>query len=53
MIGWAVGFLVVSGAFALPGFTGIAGAASGFARALAAMFLIVFALLLLIGIAFG
>jgi uncharacterized membrane protein YtjA (UPF0391 family) len=53
MIGWAVGFLVVSGAFALPGFTGLAGAAAGVARALAAMFLIVFALLLLIGLAFG
>jgi uncharacterized membrane protein YtjA (UPF0391 family) len=53
MIGWAVGFLVVSGAFALPGFTGLVGAASGIARALATMFLIVFALLLLIGLSFG
>jgi uncharacterized membrane protein YtjA (UPF0391 family) len=53
MIGWAVGFLAVSGVFALPGFTGLAGAASGVARALAAMFLIVFVLLLLIGLAFG
>lgn len=53
MTGWAVGFLVVSGVFALPGFTGFAGAVSGIARALSAMFLIVFVLLLLIGLAFG
>jgi uncharacterized membrane protein YtjA (UPF0391 family) len=50
---WALGFLAVSVAFAVPGYTGIAGAAAGTARALAAMFLIVFALLLLIGLAFG
>ena len=53
MTGWALGFLAVSVACAVPGFTGLAGAAAGVARALAAMFLIVFALLLLIGVAFG
>jgi uncharacterized membrane protein YtjA (UPF0391 family) len=53
MTGWAIGFLVVSVVFAIPGFSGLAGAAAGIARALAAMFLIVFVLLLLIGLAFG
>ncbi len=53
MTGWAIGFLVVSVAFAIPGFSGLAGAAAGVVRALSAMFLIVFAVLLLIGLAFG
>jgi uncharacterized membrane protein YtjA (UPF0391 family) len=53
MIPWALGFLAASVVCAIPGFSGFAGAGSGFARALSAMFLIVFVILLLIGLAFG
>jgi uncharacterized membrane protein YtjA (UPF0391 family) len=53
MTGWALGFLAASIACAIPGFSGLAGAASGAARALSATFLLAFVMLLAIGFAFG
>ena len=49
MLGWAVTFLIVALIAAALGFTGIAGAAVGFAKILFVLFLVLFLLSLIFG----
>jgi len=53
MLRWALAFFVLSIVAAALGFTGLASAAAGVARMLFFLFLLIFALLLVIGLAAG
>jgi len=53
MLRWALAFLVLSIVAAVLGFTGLASAAADVARMLFFLFLLIFALLLVIGLAAG
>ena len=53
MLRWALAFFVLSIVAAALGFTGLASAAAGVARMLFFLFLLIFALLLVIGLTAG